>query len=302
MTFKPLSGIYSALVTPFGPEEELDLDGVRSLVEDQVAAGVAGVVVNGSTGEFPAMTFDERRQVAETAAASLAGRADLVVGLGSMRTRDSQDLAEHARALGARCGLLVMPYYEPPTSESLERFVGDVASIGLPIMLYNNPGGTGSSMSPEFIARLGRIENVVAIKDTTPEPWRLFEIDRLAEGSLDVLSGHDSSTIYTFLAGRQAAVWGAPNVHPRACVALWKLAAVNGDRERAVALWRALYPIQAFLESHDYAASTKAGASLRGVAVGNPRLPVLPLADSEVSELAQRIAVVDETLVELGLA
>ena len=123
-------------------------------------------------------------------------------------------------------------------------------------------------MSPDFLAQLSEIPNVVAVKDTTPEPWRLFEIDRVANGRLDVMSGHDSSTLYAFLGGRKAAVWGAPNVHPSGCVALWELAAVRRDADGALSLWEALYPVQAFLESHDYVATAKAGAAIRGVPVG----------------------------------
>lgn len=300
MTYQPLSGIYTALVTPFHADESLDLDGFARLVDDQVAGGVAGVVVNGSTGEFPSLTSDERRATVEAVARAAAGRIELIVGIGGMTTAEVRSHAEHALSVGAKSGLLVMPYYEPLSDEELEAFVTDVASVGLPLMIYNNPGGTGMSLTPEFIGALSLIENVVSIKDTTPEVSRLFAIDRTTQGRLDVLSGHDSSTIYAFLSGRDAAVWGAPNAHPSACVALWRLARA-GRSDAALQLWSHLYPLQQFLESHNYMASTKAGANLRGVGVGEPRKPIMPLSDADRDELAGVIARLDEAMDALGI-
>ncbi|WP_440708959.1 dihydrodipicolinate synthase family protein [Herbiconiux sp. YIM B11900] len=300
MSYTPMSGIYTALVTPFFEDERLDLDGFGRLVDDQVDGGVAGLVVNGSTGEFPSLTTDERRASVEAVTEASAGRAEVIVGIGAMTTREAQEHAEHAAAAGAKAGLLVMPYYEPLSDDELSGFVADIASVGLPLMIYNNPGGTGVSLTPEFINELSLIENVVSIKDTTPELSRLFAIDLLTEGRLDVLSGHDSSTIYAFLTGRDAAVWGAPNAHPAACVTLWRLAR-EGRASEALRLWKDLYPLQAFLESHNYMASTKAGANIRGVSVGQPRKPILPLPEDDRAELAAIIERLDDVIETFNL-
>ena len=157
-------------------------------------------------------------------------------------------------------------------------------------------------LSPSFLADLSLIPNVVGVKDTTAEPNRLFAIDSIAAGRLDVFSGHDTSTIFAFLSGRQAAIWGAPNVHPHACVALWRLAVVDRDVEQSLALWRSFYHLNAFLESHNYVASARAGAELRGIEVGLPRRPIAPLDDGDRVALRSLIADVDATLEELGLA
>jgi 4-hydroxy-tetrahydrodipicolinate synthase len=300
--YTPLSGIYTALVTPFHDDESLDPDGLSRIIDDQLVAGVAGVVVNGSTGEFPALSAAEREQTVETAIEAVGDRAPVIVGLGSVRTAESVHYAEHALNAGAACGLLVMPYYEPLSDDELRSFVADVAAVGLPIMIYNNPGGTGNSLEPEFIATLAEIDNVVAVKDTTPEPRRLFAIDRLAGGRLDVLSGHDTTTVFAFLSGRQAAVWGAPNAHPRGCVGLWELAVRDRDFDGALELWQSLYPLNAFLESHNYMASTKAGANIRGVNVGQPRLPIKPLGLDATAELEQLIHEVDAAAARLAPA
>ena len=301
MSHDPLEGIYTALVTPFQEDESVDFDGVSRLVRDQVEAGIAGLVVGGSTGEFAAMSLQEREELAEHVITESASSANIVVGLGSVRTADSIRLAEHALGQGAHSGLLVMPYYEPLSHTELVAFVSDVAAVGLPIMIYNNPGATGETLTPEFLAELGHISNVVGVKDTTPEPHRLFAIDT-ASGQLDVFSGHDTSTIFAFLSGRKAAIWGAPNVHPHACVALWRLAVQNKDVEASLELWKSFYHLNAFMESHSYVASAKAGANLRGVGVGRPRRPIAPLSEADREHLGSLIATVDETLERLGQA
>lgn len=302
MTYTAMNGIYTALVTPFRDDESIDFDAVGQLVDDQVSAGIAGLVVGGSTGEFAAMSLQEREELTDHVSEVASGRAEIVVGLGSVRTADSVRLAEHALSVGAQSGLLVMPYYEPLSEAELSAFVSNVAAVGLPIMIYNNPGGTGEMLSPRFLADLSHIPNVVGVKDTTPEPNRLFAIDSLAAGRLDVLSGHDTSTIFAFLSGRKAAIWGAPNVHPQACVALWRLAVADRDADGALALWNSFYHLNAFLESHSYVATAKAGAELRGVAVGHPRLPIAPLPDGDREALRSLIADVDATLESLGHA
>jgi len=291
-----LNGIYTALATPFDASEELNAGAMTQLVEDQISAGVAGLVVNGSTGEFPAMDPAERMASVETVAECAQGRADVVVGVGAMRTAEAQKYAEHALSVGARCGLLVMPYYEALTAHEIERFVREVAEVGLPLMLYNNPAGTGDSMDPAMIVKLSEIDGVESVKDTTHNPARLFELDRLSKGRLDVMSGQDTSTIFAFLTGRKAAVWGAGNAHPKGCVELWRLAAKERNLEGSLRLWDALYPLNAFLENHNYVAAVKAAATLRGLDVGKPRRPIQALEGEDLVELKELLAAVDEAV------
>jgi 4-hydroxy-tetrahydrodipicolinate synthase len=301
LTTPGMTGVYTALVTPFRDDESLDGDALRRLVDDQFAAGIAGVVVNGSTGEFAAMSAEERREVVEVAVDAARGRGPVIVGLGSVRTADSVAYAEHALAAGAEYGMLVMPYYEPISADELFDFVAAVAAVGLKLIIYNNPMGTGESLDPEFLARLAEIDNVEAVKDTTPDTGRLVALDRLTGGSIQAMSGWDTSHVFSLLAGAQAVIWGAPNAHPESCVALWRVAVEERDLEGTLALWREIEPLNAFLMAHSYMAANKAGANLRGVQVGKPRLPIHELSAAKTEELAgllhradQAVAVVTE--------
>jgi dihydrodipicolinate synthase/N-acetylneuraminate lyase len=169
-------GVHSALVTPFDEQDRVDEGALAALVDDQIGAGLHGLAVNGSTGEFASLTPDERRRTVEVVTAAAAGRVPVTVQVGAMTTRESVSLAEHAAASGAACLLLVAPYYEPLGEDEVVDHFSAVAEVGPPVMIYNNPSGTGWTMSPELIARLAEHDNIRFLKDTTGDARRLFRI------------------------------------------------------------------------------------------------------------------------------
>lgn len=291
-----LDGINVALVTPFDEAERVDEEALAALVEDQLANGVHGLVVNGSTGEFFALTPDERRRSVELVGEVARGRARLIVHVGAMTTREAVAHTEHAAAHGAVCAMLVCPWYEPINETEIEQHVRAVGAVGLPLMIYNNPAATGWSMRPELIARLTEIEAVRYMKDTTGNAGRLFRIRELCGDRVELLNGQDTLALIGFLAGTRGAVWGAPNATPRACVELWRRTVQRVDLAAAHELWSAFYPVNRFFEDEGYVAAVKAGAELRGVKVGIPRRPYLPLAPDRVTELAALLERLDAAL------
>lgn len=289
-------GVHSALVTPFDEQDRVDEDALAALVEDQLRAGLHGVVVNGSTGEFAALTSDERRRTVEVVTGAVGDRAPVTVQVGAMTTREAVGLAEHAAQSGAACLLLVSPYYEPLSEDEVAGYFAAVADVGPPVMIYNNPSGTGWTMSPELIARLAEHDNIRFLKDTTGDARRLFRIRELCGDSLELLNGQDTLALLGFLAGATATVWGAPNAVPYACLRLWQLTVERPDLDAARALWTAFYPVNRFFEENGYMAAVKAGTSLRGVRVGDPRLPVAPLGREQTEELRGLLDGLDRAL------
>ncbi len=168
---------------------------------------------------------------------------------------------------------------------------------GLPVLLYNNPAGTGYSMTPRFIARLARIPGVVAVKDTTGEAHRIEEIRHLCGRRLQLLSGQDTLQFVGFVAGARAAVWGAPNATPGACAELFERVVARGDIDGGRRLWNRLYPVNRFLEAEGYVAAVKAGAGLRGLDLGPPRPPIKPLPAKARARLARLMRKLDPGLV-----
>ena len=291
-------GIHTALCTPFrGKAAAVDHRRLKALVNDQIGCGIHGLVTCGSTGEFPALTNDERRAVSATVCQAARGRVPVTVGVGAMSTVEAVGLARHAKKIGADAVMLVGPYYEEPSENELRGYVEAVAGDGgLPVLLYNNPAGTGYSLSTAFIAKLARIPGVVAIKDTTHQAARMEELRYLCGNHIQLLSGQDTLQFVGLVAGARSAIWGAPNAVPGACAELFERIAVRGDVAGGRTLWDRLYPVNRFLETQGYVAAVKAGANIRGLKLGDPRLPIKPLAAPARARLAKLMARLDKAM------
>ena len=291
-------GIHVALATPFSRSgAAVDHRRLKALVNDQIKNGIHGLVTCGSTGEFPALTSEERRAVSATICKAARGRVPVTVGVGAMSTAEAVDLARHAKKIGADAVMLVGPYYEEPNEAELRDYVEAVVGDGgLPVLLYNNPAGTGYSLSTAFIASLARIPGIVAIKDTTHQAARIEELRHLCGNRIQRLSGQDTLQFVGLVAGARSAIWGAPNAVPRACAELFERIAVRGDVEGGRALWDRLYPVNRFLEAEGYVAAVKGGANIRGLKLGDPRLPIKPLTAAAEARLAKLMARLDKAM------
>ena len=297
------SGVHAALLTAFDADGALDTRATAALATDLIDRGVHGLVVNGSTGEFASLSTEERRLNLETVIAAVGDRTQVTAQVGAMTTADATASTEHALKAGAVAGMLVCPYYEAIDEREVEDYFRTVAEVGLPLMIYNNPSATGWSMRPEFIAKLATIDGVRFLKDTTPEVGRLFRIRQLCGDSIEILSGQDSVALAGFLAGgARATVWGAVNAVPEACVRLWELAVLDRDAERAREFWQHLYPLTHFFETHGYAQAVKTATNLRGVEVGVPRLPALPVEESDIDELRRVLALANQAVARFDRA
>jgi 4-hydroxy-tetrahydrodipicolinate synthase len=274
----------------------LNVEGTAALAEDLIDRGIHGIVVNGSTGEFASLTVEERRAVAQTVIDAADGRVPVTVQVGAMSTAEAVAHAEHAKAAGAGAVMLVSPYYEALAEREVEAYVARVAEVGLPIMIYNNPAATGWSMAPELVARLSQFPAVRYLKDTTGDASRTFRITELCGDRLQILNGQDSLALLGFLAGNRATVWGAPNATPEACVRLWDLTVAEPDLDAARALWAAMFPVMVFFEDSGYTQSVKAATKLRGIDLGPPRHPALPLTADRVQELRSLLERLDAAL------
>jgi 4-hydroxy-tetrahydrodipicolinate synthase len=289
-------GIHAALLTPFASDDSVNEAVLADLIDDLLDNGVHGLVVNGSTGEGLCLRPEEWRRTAELAREKTRGHVPMTVQVGALTTRQAVENTAYAGELGADAVMLLPPFYEPLDDRELETYVRAVAEVDLPIMIYNNPAAVGWSISPEQLARLSRIDQVQYLKDTTPDAARLFEVRRLIGDRLQLLNGQDSLAIVGFLGGTRAGVWGAANATPRACVRLWELTVDRPDLDAARRLWEALYPVMQFFEASGYVASVKAATELRGIPVGAPRLPSLPLSEESRRQLSELLAAADEVL------
>ncbi|SFO19386.1 dihydrodipicolinate synthase family protein [Actinomadura madurae] len=172
----PWTGYWTAAITPFTSEGELDEKAFRAVLDRSVAQGVHGICVNGSTGEWFSQTLDERRRLAEIAVETVAGRVPTVIGVTCSRVDDAAGLAEHAARTGATSVMAAPPPLARPTPAELETYYREVfGAVEVPAWLYNFPQDNGHHISLPEIVRLAEIPNVVAIKQSVPSMAEFIE-------------------------------------------------------------------------------------------------------------------------------
>ncbi|MEV5847318.1 4-hydroxy-tetrahydrodipicolinate synthase [Streptomyces sp. NPDC051985] len=295
-----LSGVLTALASPFAADGQLDEKVLRRLVDRSIDGGVDGVVACGSTGEFAAMTGDERRLLVETVVDQAAGRVPVVAQTGAVSTREAVGLSRHAEAAGAAVLMVVTPYYEPLTMDETLHYLRTVAdAVQIPVMLYNLPGATGVNLDPDTVGRLAReVENIRYIKDTSAD---MAQAGRLIHHHGDVIStfvGWDSLLLQALTEGAAGVMAGTANVMPAELVSVHR-ALLAGDLDRARAEWARLYPLMDAIMSAPFIQAVKAALNAAGVPVGGPREPLLGL---DAATTARISSLVGSTLPHLSAA
>jgi 4-hydroxy-tetrahydrodipicolinate synthase len=236
-------GVYTALVTPFNNDQSIDEAALRDLVDHQVAAGVAGIVPMGTTGESPTVTHEENVDVVRIVVEQAAGRVAIIAGTGSNSTAEAVRMTRLAEEVGATGTLQVTPYYNKPNSEGLYAHFTTIADAsGLPVTIYNIPGRTARNIDTDTMVRLASHPNITAVKEASGDMAQVMEVCARRPQGFDVLSGDDNLTLPIIALGGQGVVSVASNIAPRMMVDLVG-AALSGDYERARDLHYRLLPL-----------------------------------------------------------
>ena len=291
-----LRGCATALVTPFTSDGAVDVERLRSLIEYQIAGGVRVLVPCGTTGESATMTDEEDQLVIGTTVEVARGRAKVVAGTGSNATSAAIQYSQTARDLGVDGVLSVAPYYNKPTQEGLYAHFKAVAESvpGLPVVIYNVPGRTSSTIAAQTTLRLARdCENIVAVKEASGNLSLIMEILRERPEGFRVVSGDDSFTLAIIALGGDGLISVASNEVPDLMSRMVDLA-LAGDWEEARALHYRLLPLMEtnFIESSP--GPVKAAMAMMGLLEENFRLPLVPV--QEKSRVRLR-----EVLIDLGV-
>ena len=276
-----LSGVFTALITPFTDAGALDEAALRRLARRQIDGGVAGLVPCGTTGEAVTLDPDEHERVVAIAAetARATGRAVRVIaGCCSNDTKKSQKLAERCRKAGADALLVVTPYYNKPTPRGLLEHFKAVADAGrLPVVAYNVPGRTGLNMLPDTVLALAEDPRFIGVKEASGSLDQACEILRARPAGFAVLSGEDSLAIPMIACGADGVIAVVSNEVPRAYSELIR-AGLAGDRDGAAALQARLFPLMRanFRESNPI--PVKWAMQRLGLCGGTLRLPLVTLS------------------------
>jgi 4-hydroxy-tetrahydrodipicolinate synthase len=290
-------GIYTPVVTPYHDDHSLNEPALAAVIEHLISAGVNGLIVAGTTGEYYAQTMDERVDMMARARDLIAGRVPMIVGTGAIRTEDSVALALAAKDAGADALLIATPPYAYPTGReiALHALAIDRAA-NLPVMLYNYPGRMSVNMDEDCLDRLGRSPNFCAIKESSGDPNRLHMLAR-DYPHIALSCGMDDQALEFFAWGARSWVCAGSNFAPEAHIALYRACAVEGDFTTGRALMSAMLPLMAVLEQGGkFIQCIKYGLTLRGIDAGPPRKPLQPLNKDEKRELAQVIRTMDAAI------
>lgn len=210
--------VLTAMVTPFNESNELDLEKTEQLVEYLIANGSDGLVVGGTTGEWPTLTEEEKLQLFEQVVKVVNGRAKVIAGTGTNSTESSIAITKEASKTGVDGIMLVTPYYNKPSQEGLyQHFKAIADATTLPIMLYNIPGRSVVDMSTETTIRLSKIDNIVCTKDATGDLDRMSEIIEQTDNDFSLYCGDDGLTLPSLAVGSAGVVSVAAHVLEMKC-------------------------------------------------------------------------------------
>jgi 4-hydroxy-tetrahydrodipicolinate synthase len=292
----PFGRVITAMVTPFAADGSVDLELAARLASHLVDHGSDGLVLCGTTGESPTLSWDEQHQLFSAVKAAVGGRASLLAGTGSNCTAEAVEAIAEAAALGADGALVVVPYYNKPPQEGLEAHFRAVAAAApqLPLMLYNIPGRTGCSISPETTARLMDLPNLVSFKAASGTTEEVSALRALCGERLAIYSGDDALLLPMLAVGAVGVVSVASHVagdHIQQMVQAY----LAGDHRTALALHEQLLPLCKAMFCTTNPIPVKAALEISGWPVGAPRLPLVSASNDVRDRLTSVLAALRPT-------
>ncbi|TMN23624.1 4-hydroxy-tetrahydrodipicolinate synthase [Lentibacillus cibarius] len=277
--------ILTAMVTPFDEHGQIDLDKTDQLIEHLLDNGSDGLVAGGTTGESPTLTKQEKITLFRHIVKTVNNRVPVIAGTGSNDTAASIALTKEVETLGVDGIMLVAPYYNKPNPEGLyQHFAAIARETTLPVMLYNIPGRSVVKMDADTIIRLSEMENIVSVKEASGDLDQVSKIIEHTADDFSVYSGEDSISLPMMSVGADGVVSVASHIagnEMQDMVHAYQL----GETVRAASIHRKLVPIMNGLFAQPSPAPVKTALNMKGIDVGNVRLPLVSLTDSEKDTL-----------------
>jgi len=283
------AGSIVALVTPF-KDGKVDWESLDGLVEFHIKNGTHGIVPCGTTGESATLSHQEHDDVIKAVIKAVKKRVPVIAGTGSNSTDEAIRLTREAEKSGADGALLISPYYNRPTQEGIYQHYKKVAaSVGIPLIVYNIPGRTGSKIEPETLARLSEIKNVAGVKEATGSVDQAIDVVRLCKAGFGVYSGEDSLTFSLMALGGKGVISTVANIVPKEMAELAQ-ACLKGDWEKGRKLQFQIVPLirAVFIETNPI--PIKTALSLMGKCRGDLRLPLTPMSEGNLKKLKTAMA------------
>ena len=292
MPNRPIEGIVPALVTPFRQDERIDYSSWQTIIDTLVDAGVHGLLVGGSQGEFYALDGEERTVALRFSRQAVAGRVTVYGNVGAISTRETIKLALQAQAEGVDVLVVVTPYYIQPTQDELaEHYIEICRAVRAPVLGYNFPPHGGVELLPETVAQIAaRCENFAGLKDSSGSLERALAYRNCwRERPMAVMVGFDNLLTAALDAGCAGIVTASANVAPRLYVDLYR-ELCDGRRDAAARLQALASDFGDLVSIHTFPSVTKEAMRMAGLPAGPCRKPVSAVPEPARARLAQMVA------------
>ncbi|MBP0028145.1 4-hydroxy-tetrahydrodipicolinate synthase [Roseofilum sp. Guam] len=278
--------VMTAMIAPFSADGSVNYDVAQELAVHLVDNGSDSLVVCGTTGESPTLTWEEEHELFRVVKQAVVGRAKVIAGTGSNSTSEAISATQKAMELGLDGSLQVVPYYNKPPAEGLYQHFKAIAKAcpDISLLLYNIPGRTGQNMPPETVARLAEIPNIVGIKEASGKLDQVSLIRQLVPPEFDIYSGDDSLTLPMLSVGGQGVVSVASHLVGKELQEMIQCFEM-GKTQQATAIHLKLFPLFKALFLTTNPIPIKAALALQGWPVGQLRLPLVEAPDSIQAEL-----------------
>jgi 4-hydroxy-tetrahydrodipicolinate synthase len=292
-----LEGTTVAMVTPYTENDEIDEEGIRENINYLIEKGVNGILAAGTTGESATISHDEHRKLVDILIDEVNGRVTTIAGAGSNSSKEALGLVKHAEDTGADAALVITPYYNKPQPHGLYehyKLMNDSADI--PIVVYNVPSRTGTDIDVDTIGKVAQLDNIVAIKEASPELDKVSKIikkmDEIGNKNFQVLSGNDDLTLPMIAMGAKGVISVVGNVDPARMSQMVNYA-LEGDFEAAAKMHYELYDLMKVLFIETNPVPAKTALNLMDRPSGNVRLPLAPLKEENKAILKEVLEQLD---------
>lgn len=283
------TGVYPAATTQFAEDLSVDYDATAGVQDALIRDGVDGLILLGTCGENNSLEPEEKRAILDRARTAVAGRVPVISGVSELTTKRAVAFARDAEALGVD-GLMLLPamVYVPTEEELYTHFKAVADATSLPIMLYNNPPAYRVSISARVLARLADIPNIVAVKESAPDPRRFTDLINEFGDRFVLMAGLDDVALEGMILGAHGWVSGLTSAFPQESVALVK-ALQQGDIAEARRIYRWFMPLLHLDAEHDLVQSIKLAEQIMGRGSERVRLPRLPLSGARRAQVTAMV-------------
>lgn len=275
------TGAGVAIITPFNEDGSINYEEFGRIIDDQINGGSDAIIVCGTTGESSTMDHDEHIEVIKYCVEKVAGRVPVIAGSGSNCTREAINISKRAEEVGANGLLCVTPYYNKCTQEGLYQYYKAISdAVNIPIIMYNIPGRTGTTIQPETAVRIAKeVKNVVAIKEASGNISAVAKLAALADGCIDIYSGNDDQVLPILSLGGKGVISVWSHVAPKK-VHDMVYAYLNGDTATATKLQLEAIDVIGALFCEVNPIPVKAAMNMLGYKAGPVRAPLTELSDA----------------------